>query len=171
MRTKVIPNAFTLTNLLLGFISLIYTMNSQYHLAAIMILVSMILDGMDGKIARRLDVSSPFGKELDSLADLVSFGVAPAILAYAAALQQDLGVVGLMIAILFALCGAVRLARFNVLNITTHFVGVPITFAGSLMAAVILMSQRLPWLPFWFVAVVMISMAGLMVSKIKVPKY
>lgn len=168
MRRRIIPNAFTLTNLLLGIVSLIYTMNAQYDLASIMILAAMILDTMDGKIARRFDASSPFGKELDSLADLVSFGVAPAILVYAAALQQDLGLIGLIIAIIFALCGAIRLARFNVLCITTHFIGVPITFAGGLMAAVILLGEKLP---FWLVATVMVSLAGLMVSNIKVPKY
>ncbi|KJS86841.1 MAG: CDP-diacylglycerol--serine O-phosphatidyltransferase, partial [Peptococcaceae bacterium BICA1-8] len=139
----IIPNIVTLANLLLGVVSLIYTMDSRYQLAAIAILLAMVLDGMDGKIARKLDVASNFGKELDSLCDLVSFGVAPALLVYSSILQ-DMGHIGLIIAVNFALCGAVRLARFNVLNITTHFIGVPIPLAGSLMALAILLSDKIP---------------------------
>lgn len=120
MNRKSIPSIITLTNLLLGIVSLIYTMKQDFRMSAYMILLAMILDGMDGKIARRLDASSAFGKELDSLSDLVSFGVAPAILVYASNLE-NLGFMGLIIALAFALCGAIRLARFNVLNITTHF--------------------------------------------------
>lgn len=162
-----IPNAFTLTNLLLGILSLVYTMDQNYRMSAIMILLSMVLDGMDGKVARKLDVASPFGKELDSLSDLVSFGVAPAILVYAAHLDAPFGPWGLVIAIAFALCGAIRLARFNILNITTHFLGVPITVAGPLMAIFTLAGDRLPAL---FFPITMILLSGLMVSNIKIPK-
>ncbi|NPV89367.1 MAG: CDP-diacylglycerol--serine O-phosphatidyltransferase [Firmicutes bacterium] len=162
-----VPNAFTLMNLLLGILSLTYTMSGSFTLAAIAILLSAALDRVDGNLARRLGVSSDFGKELDSLADLVSFGVAPAILAYAAVLNPPLGVWGLVIAILFAACGAIRLARFNILNIGDHFLGVPITIAGGLIAAAMLIANRLP---FWAMAFVMVSLSALMVSKIRIPK-
>src|SRR5690554_4906942 len=103
MSSKVIiPNAVTLANLLLGIISLIYTMDQNYQIAATAILLSMVLDGMDGKIARKLDVTSSFGKELDSLCDLVSFGVAPALLVYSSSLQ-NMGHIGLLIAVTFAI--------------------------------------------------------------------
>lgn len=167
MNSKIIPNLFTLANLLLGILSLVYTMEGEYQLSAIMILISMVLDGMDGKVARRLDAASPFGKELDSLSDLVSFGVAPAILIYSFKLTA-LGVSGLLIALAFALCGAIRLARFNVSNITTHFIGVPITAAGSLVAILALLGNKLPFISF---PIVVVILSYLMVSNLKVPKY
>ena len=114
-----VPNIVTLANLLLGVISLTYTMNQEYNVAAILILISVVLDGMDGKIARKLDVETNFGKELDSLSDLVSFGVAPALLVYASFLQE-IGYIGLAIAVAFSLCGAIRLAKFNVLKTPYH---------------------------------------------------
>lgn len=168
MARKIIPNIFTLSNLFLGVMSLIYTMDGLYHLAAIFILICMLLDSMDGRLARRFDVTSPFGKELDSLCDLVSFGVAPALLVYSSILQEEYGYLGLTIAIVFALCGAIRLARFNVLNISTHFVGVPITAAGGLMALSILLSNKLPLVVY---PIAMSGLAYLMVSHFKVPKY
>ena len=169
MNLKLIPSIFTLANLLLGVISLLFTMDDEYVIAASMILLAMILDAMDGRLARRLDATSSFGKELDSLADLVSFGVAPAILVYALKMQ-DFGMVGLVICIAFALCGAIRLARFNVLNITTHYVGVPITAAGSLLALLVLIGTRVT-LPGVFFMVLMALLSYLMVSNINVPKY
>lgn len=167
MNTKIIPSIFTLTNLLLGVVSLIYTLNDEWQLAATMILIGMVLDGMDGKLARRLDAASPFGKELDSLCDLVSFGVAPALLAYAYKLVAW-PYIGMAVALAFALCGAIRLARFNVLNISDYFVGVPITAAGSIVAIMVLVAPRIPDLAF---PVGMVILAYLMVSKIKVKKY
>jgi len=167
LNARMIPSVFTLGNLFFGFLALVWTLDRQYVLAAIFILVSVVLDGMDGKVARRLSVSSDFGKELDSLSDLVSFGVAPAILAYSASLQDSMGRWGLVIGAMFALCGAIRLARFNVLNISTYFVGVPITFAGGFMALLMLFAGFLPWV---MVAICMLVLSYLMVSTIKVPK-
>lgn len=171
MNTKMIPSAFTLANLLLGVVSLVNSMDKHFALAALMILLSMVLDGMDGKIARRFDATSSFGKELDSLADLVSFGVAPAILVYAFK-TTHFGMVGLLLTLLFVLCGAIRLARFNVLNITDYFVGVPITAAGSLLALIAIMETILKKniSPTIF-AITIVVLAFLMVSRIKVPKY
>lgn len=166
---KLIPCAFTLANLLLGVISLVFTMDDEFIIAAASILLAMILDGMDGRLARRLDATSPFGKELDSLADLVSFGVAPAIMVYALKMKA-FGIAGLIICIVFALCGAVRLARFNVLNISNYFVGVPITAAGSLVALIVLVGTRVS-IPLMFYPVVMLVLAYLMVSNFKIPKY
>ncbi|RYD04496.1 hypothetical protein N752_14075 [Desulforamulus aquiferis] len=88
MKGKHIPNLFTLGNLLLGVFALVLALNEEYGRGAIMILLAGVMDYLDGKVARKLQVSSDFGKELDSLADLVSFGVAPAILAYALKLSD-----------------------------------------------------------------------------------
>ncbi|MFZ3173235.1 MAG: CDP-diacylglycerol--serine O-phosphatidyltransferase [Carboxydocellales bacterium] len=167
MNTKMIPSIFTLANLLLGIVSLIYTLNEEWQLAATMILIGMVLDGMDGRLARRLDATSPFGKELDSLCDLVSFGVAPALLAYAYKLVAW-PYFGMAIAIGFTLCGAIRLARFNVLNISDFFVGIPITAAGSLVAIMVLLAQRIPNIAF---PISMVILSYLMVSKLKIKKY
>ncbi len=168
---RMIPSIFTLANLLFGFLALIWVIESNYTLAAAMILLSVLMDSLDGKVARRLSVSSDFGKELDSLSDLVSFGVAPAILTYQAILmphQTELAkYLGLGIAVVFALCGAVRLARFNMLNITTYFVGVPITFAGGFMALLMFLRTMVPW---YIYPVSMVILAFLMVSTFKVPK-
>lgn len=167
MNKRLIPNIVTLTNLVLGVISLSFTMEGQYKEAAVAILLAMIMDGLDGRIARRFKVSSDFGKELDSLSDLVSFGVAPAILTYAAVMNQ-LGFWTFFLSIAFAMCGAIRLARFNVLNIKTYFVGLPITFAGPLMAIFVLLANRLP---VYFYPIATVILAFLMVSTIKIPKY
>ena len=169
MNIKFIPSLFTLSNLLLGITSLVFTMENEFIIAASMILFAMILDAMDGRVARRLDATSSFGKELDSLADLVSFGVAPAIMVYALELKV-FGVAGLFVCIAFALCGAVRLARFNVLNVSTYFIGVPITAAGSLVALIVLVGTRVT-IPLMVYPVLMSVLAYLMVSNIKVPKY
>lgn len=163
----IIPNIITLSNLLLGILSLTYTMNQQYHTAAFLILLAVFLDGMDGKVARRLNVETNFGKELDSLCDLVSFGVAPALLVYDNYLQE-VGFLGLFIALIYALCGAIRLARFNVMNISTHFIGVPITIAGGIMAIAILFSSILPAFIYSYLTIIL---AFLMVSNFKIPKF
>ncbi|MDQ7093957.1 CDP-diacylglycerol--serine O-phosphatidyltransferase [Desulfosporosinus sp. PR] len=168
---RMIPSMFTLANLLFGFLALVWVLEGNFDLASAMILLSVLMDSLDGKVARRLSVSSEFGKELDSLSDLVSFGVAPAILTYQATLQplqpDYMRYIGLGIAVGFALCGAVRLARFNMLNITTYFVGVPITFAGGFMALLMFLHSMLPWYVY---PVSMVILAFLMVSTFKVPK-
>jgi CDP-diacylglycerol---serine O-phosphatidyltransferase len=168
---RMIPSMFTLANLLFGFLAIVWVLEANFTLASTMIILSVLMDSLDGKVARKLSVSSDFGKELDSLSDLVSFGVAPAILTYQGILQPiQLGYmryVGLGIAVVFALCGAVRLARFNMLNITTYFVGVPITFAGGFMALLMFLRGMLPWYIYPFS---MVILAFLMVSTFKVPK-
>lgn len=166
---KTIPCIFTLANLLLGVVALVLTMDDDFVIAGASILLAMILDAMDGRVARKLDATSTFGKELDSLADLVSFGVAPAILVYAFKIKV-LGMPGLIICIIFALCGALRLARFNVLNISEYFMGVPITAAGSLVALLVLVGTRI-LIPVVVYPVIVIVFAFLMVSNIKIRKY
>lgn len=166
-----IPSIFTLANLLFGILALNAVAERNYSAGAAMILVSVFFDSLDGRVARRLSVSSDFGKELDSLSDLVSFGVAPALLTYQAILfplqSELLKYLGFSIAIVFALCGAIRLARFNTLNITTHFVGVPITLAGGFLALLVFFRTILP---FYIYLIIMAVFAFLMVSKLKIPK-
>ena len=153
-KMRLIPNAVTMSNLALGFFSLFLTMEGLYQEAAYAIFGAMIMDGMDGRLARRLHVVSDFGKELDSLSDLVSFGVAPALLAYAAQLHR-FGRLGLLLAVGFALCGAFRLARFNVINIKAYFIGVPITFCGPLLTLTILLTKWIDYRAFPVITIVL----------------
>ncbi len=124
---SLIPNALTALNLILGFGAIIYTFNGQLVTAAWLVVAAMVADGLDGRVARYFKVSGDFGKELDSLCDVVSFGVVPAIMAYVF-LLKDFGLTGALVAAAFATCGAFRLARFNV-NASTvkgYFMGLPI---------------------------------------------
>ena len=108
-----IPNLLTVSNLIFGVFAIVATFHGLFLQAGIWIVVAMVADGLDGRAARYFKVSSEFGKELDSLCDLVSFGVAPAILAYIF-LLNEYGLAGAVVAAAFATCGALRLARFNV---------------------------------------------------------
>lgn len=136
-----IPSLFTTGNLICGFFSIISTFNQQYLQAAIFIILAHLLDGLDGFVARLTKTTSQFGIEFDSLADLVSFGLAPAILVYYWALVPW-GTWGWLAACLYVVCGALRLARFNVQIGSvekTYFVGLPIPGAGEMVAAIVLM--------------------------------
>jgi CDP-diacylglycerol--serine O-phosphatidyltransferase len=126
------------------------------------------MDGLDGRIARRLGVMSDMGKELDSLCDLVSFGVAPALLLYSQVLDPFLYTLGLISAIAYIMCGAFRLARFNVLNIKEYFVGIPITIAGAVLAVVSLSAD---YLPDNLILAIVIFISYLMISNIRVRKH
>src|SRR5690554_6966042 len=101
MRVEMIPSIITLANLFFGFLAIIWTMNGDYQVAAIFILLSVLMDGMDGKVARRLAVTSEFGRELDSLCDVVSFGIAPAALTYKVLLESNMGFWGMLLAAAF----------------------------------------------------------------------
>lgn len=166
-----LPSAVTLMNLGMGVVSLICTFNHQLRWAAVFVLFAVFLDVMDGMVARRLNASSDFGKELDSLADLVSFGVAPVFMVFEVLkMFQASGILtGLAVAsgILFILCGAYRLARFNVINISEYYIGVPITMAGGLIALLVLSA---PALVGWLYITALLLLSGLMVSRITVPK-
>lgn len=136
-----IPSLFTTGNLICGFFSIISTFNGQYLQATLFIILAHLLDGLDGYAARLTKTTSQFGVEFDSLADLVSFGVAPAILAYYWALVPW-GTWGWLAACLYVVCGALRLSRFNVQirNVEkSHFVGLPIPAAAEMIAAIVLM--------------------------------
>lgn len=165
--SRVLPCFFTLANLLFGFLAIILVFRSEVGIAAGMVLLSVLMDSLDGKVARKLKANSDFGKELDSLSDMVSFGLAPAVLVYVIIFQTYWAFWGIWISAFFAICGAVRLARFNILNISDYFVGVPITFAGGFMALLLLFVERIPWQIF---PVCMIMLSLSMVSSFHVPK-
>jgi CDP-diacylglycerol--serine O-phosphatidyltransferase len=140
-----LPNLFTTGSLFAGFYGIVAAMNGNYNVAAWFILVSSIFDGLDGKVARLTGTTSHFGVEYDSLADLVAFGVAPGLLMYSWALKP-FGKLGWLAAFLYVVCGALRLARFNVQVNTVEskrFVGLPIPAAASMVASCVLLFYHL----------------------------
>jgi CDP-diacylglycerol--serine O-phosphatidyltransferase len=140
-----LPNLVTTGGLFAGFYGIVATMNGDYNLAAWFILISAVFDALDGKVARMTGTTSRFGVEYDSLVDLVSFGVAPGLLMYSWALQS-FGKFGWLAAFLYVVCGALRLARFNVQVDTVEsrrFVGLPIPAAAGMVASCVLIFYQL----------------------------
>jgi CDP-diacylglycerol---serine O-phosphatidyltransferase len=134
-----LPNLITTGSLFAGFYAIVAAMDGRFYAAAWAILVSLILDGLDGRIARMTKSTSGFGVQYDSLADLVAFGVAPGILVYLWALK-DFKQFGWAAAFLFVVCGALRLARFNVQQGSMdprYFNGLPIPAAAMMVAATV----------------------------------
>ncbi|HEX9757793.1 MAG TPA: CDP-diacylglycerol--serine O-phosphatidyltransferase [Nitrospiria bacterium] len=138
-----IPNFFTTGNLFSGFYAIIAVFNGDFHSASIAILVATVFDALDGMAARFTKATSRFGVEYDSLADLVSFGVAPGLLIYSWALSSY-GRIGWVAAFLFVVCGALRLARFNVQVSTLEskkFLGLPIPSAACMIATLVILDH------------------------------
>lgn len=167
-----IPHLFTLLNLAFGIFSIMLTMQGRYRDAAVMVAGSLIADGLDGRLARWLKADGEFGKELDSLADVVSFGTAPAILLYEMSLYQ-MGYYGMVIAVIFPMCGALRLARFNIIKTSGFFMGVPITAAGTLLSCLALytVQESVPDPVPVLLPMTMLLLAYLMISTIPYPDF
>lgn len=165
----IVPNAITLGNMTFGFLAIAAAAAGAFERAVICLFLGVLCDTFDGRSARLLNATSRFGAELDSLSDAVSFGVAPAVLVYLAVLHP-LGALGQAAAVLYLLCAALRLARFNV-DVSpiakATFQGVPTpAAAGYMMTFVMLREQASPAM----VAACVIVLALLMVSTLKVPK-
>jgi CDP-diacylglycerol--serine O-phosphatidyltransferase len=169
----VLPSLLTSGNLLAGFYSITLTLTGDFWRASVFIFVAHVLDGLDGRVARFTRTTSRFGIEYDSLADLVAFGVAPAVLAYSWALAPW-GDWGWLAASLYVVCGALRLARFNVQVDSVEkrtFVGLPVPAAADVIASVVLLF-------YYFggagathkqgiLLVLIYALAGLMVSNLR----
>ncbi|MFZ5438454.1 MAG: CDP-diacylglycerol--serine O-phosphatidyltransferase [Myxococcota bacterium] len=178
----VLPNLFTVSSIFCGFYAMTLCAGdaspTQLYQAALAIFFGIFFDGFDGRVARLTKTQSLFGQELDSLADVVTFGAAPALLVWKWALR-DLGIVGIIAAFCFAACGALRLARFNVLAIrsphggaSSFFVGMPIPFAAAGVISMIIAFENarggpLPDEARWPVLGVVIFLALLMVSTVR----
>jgi CDP-diacylglycerol---serine O-phosphatidyltransferase len=168
----ILPNLFTTFNMFFGFYAIICSLNEKFSQAAVFIMIAAVFDTLDGKIARATNTTSKFGIEYDSLADLVSFGMAPGLMVYMWALKP-LGRIGWLAAFLFMACGALRLARFNTQSGTTssdHFVGLPIPAAAGMSATTVLLFTSIGWIetinPI-LVLVLMYGLSFLMVSTVK----
>ncbi len=171
----ILPNIFTSLNLFCGFLAVISAIEGNFKKSALLIIAGMIFDILDGKIARATHTTSKFGVEYDSLADLISFGLAPGVMIYLWILEP-LGKLGWLAALIYLACGALRLARFNT-NVgsadTAYFTGLPIPAAAAMTTTVILLAARtntLHTLPPYMVYLVlagMYALSFLMVSSIK----
>ncbi|WP_298038669.1 CDP-diacylglycerol--serine O-phosphatidyltransferase [uncultured Campylobacter sp.] len=171
----ILPNLFTAASAFLGVISIISSIQGNYFKAIIYIVLSLILDGLDGRVARLTKTTSKFGVEFDSLADLVAFGVAPAILFYLT-IGKNFGKFGALIAAMFVVFGAIRLARFNVTTGTYEpnvFIGLPIPTAAIvsvLWVGVYLDYEFLAGFE-WCLVILEAVLAILMVSNIRYPSF
>jgi CDP-diacylglycerol--serine O-phosphatidyltransferase len=168
----ILPNLLTTGNLLCGFWAIISVFQEQFYYAAVAILLASVFDAFDGKVAKLSRATSKFGMQYDSLADLVSFGIAPALLAFSWALRPY-GKFGWLAAFTFVACGAIRLARYNVMassGETKYFKGVPIPVAAAMIALTILLYLRLietNWVKDIVILVMIYVLAFLMVSNIR----
>jgi len=170
-----LPNACTAANLFFGMLSILATYEGNFFYASVYILLALIADGMDGRVARALNAASELGKEMDSLCDLGSFGIAPAFLAYAFCMH-NFGTLGRAAAIIFALCGMWRLARFNVNTNVVHgfFMGLAIPAGGCIVATTTLLFLEMNIRPEQFglvYPITMIIVAYLMVSHVHYPNF
>lgn len=168
----VLPNLFTTASLFMGFYSIIASIQEKFFLAAIAILVSLVFDGLDGRIARITNTTSKFGAEYDSLADLVAFGLAPSLLAYIWSMSYY-GKLGWMAGFLFVAGGALRLARYNVqigLIDSKVFNGLPIPAAAAVVATTVIFFEDIGIDGTFhnpYIMVLVVALALLMVSNVK----
>lgn len=140
----IIPNLFTASSGFLGISSIIYATNGKMEFACWLVIISMILDGLDGRVARMTNTSSKFGVEFDSLCDAIAFGCAPAILLYLS-IGNEYGRFGLVVSCLFAVFGAIRLARFNIIvsnESSKYFIGLPIPSAAIFVVTMLILKDR-----------------------------
>jgi CDP-diacylglycerol--serine O-phosphatidyltransferase len=169
-RRYAVPNAVTVGNMFCGFIAIMYASSDRLEKAVIAILIAILLDGLDGRVARRLNATSKFGVEFDSFSDVVSFGLAPAVMMYHWAFQRSADEVGVAITFLYALCAASRLARFNISSENLKsFSGLPTPGAAALVASVVYTApfQHDSYGLVIIGSCVMLTMAYLMVSTIE----
>lgn len=169
-----LPNVLTTGALFAGFYAVLLGFGGRYDLAVIAIFTAMFFDGLDGRVARLTNTESDFGVQYDSLADMVSFGIAPAIVSYAWGLS-NLGKLGIAAAFIYASCAALRLARFNVQSAQSddkQFTGLPSPAAAALIAGFIGSVQGAQSQFLYVIAALLTAVAGLlMVSNLKYPSF
>jgi CDP-diacylglycerol---serine O-phosphatidyltransferase len=168
-----LANIFSILSLSCGFASIIFSLESRFTFASWAILLSAIFDGLDGQIARRgVFGSTEFGKQLDSLVDVVAFGISPLVLGYIFVCQRFYLLAALSLFIYLA-CSVVRLAKYNITlkeKLADYFWGLPTTVSGGMLASLILIYRRYTKLPILFIFLLLVLLlAFLMVSKVRYP--
>ncbi len=171
----ILPNMFTAASIFVGIFSMVSTINGDFVFASWLIFLALLFDALDGRVARLTNTCSHFGVEFDSLADIVSFGVAPALLIYMY-IGNDYGRLGIVISAMYVVLGAIRLARFNVTTAQTEpsvFIGVPIPTAAVFISILVLLFEDYILLHDYkfiiLIGTVLISL--LMVSNIRYPSF
>ncbi|CAM3932106.1 CDP-diacylglycerol--serine O-phosphatidyltransferase [Mesobacillus thioparans] len=159
-------NVLTLANLSLGGFAIIVGMKGNLNLSLLLIFIAALADRFDGMVARKLNIESELGKQLDSMSDIISFGVAPALLIYQGILFE-FGAPGAFFIVLYIGCGAFRLARFNITENNGYFTGLPITAAGVLATLSFLAIPHIPPQTFLFI---MLTLSLLMISSFRLRK-
>ena len=159
-------NFLTFTSMVLGLLAIIKSIESNFKTSAVLIIIAAMFDFSDGFVARKLNITSKFGKYLDSNSDLISFGVAPGLLIYLSVLHQ-FNILGILVSFIFISGGVFRLARYNATEFSGSYVGVPITIAGLLLAVSTFLISLLPPVTFIFITLIL---AWLMVSTFSVKK-
>jgi CDP-diacylglycerol--serine O-phosphatidyltransferase len=165
-----VPNGVTLANIAFGFLGVVAAAEGHFERSCVLLFSAAMCDLLDGRLARLLNAASKFGMELDSLSDAVSFGIAPAVLVYLAVLRQ-LGPLGAVIAVLYVLCGALRLARYNLDTAPISqmtFLGCPIPIGAGYLLSFVMVRHSLP---AWVAGMGTLAVAACMISTLKVPKF
>ena len=173
----IIPNLFTAASAFLGVLSIIYASKGRIEFACWLVIVSMIFDGLDGRVARMTNTASKFGVEFDSLCDVIAFGCAPAILLYFS-IGQYYDRFGAMVSCLFVVFGAIRLARFNIVTnnnneISKYFIGLPIPSAAIFVATMIVLEIRYDLFKEYslYLLIAAFLVGILMVSNVRYPNF
>jgi len=165
-----LANIISIISLLCGFTSIIFSLEGHFTFASWAIIFSVIFDGIDGQVARMINPPSNFGKELDSLVDVISFGIAPTVLGYIF-VYRDFQLFATVALFVYLLCSVMRLAKYNITvkgETKNYFYGLPTTASGGILASFILIYRRYTYMPApiaFFILVIVL--AALMVSKIK----
>lgn len=170
----ILPNLFTASSIFVGVISMAEASKGNFILASWLILLALVFDGLDGRIARMTNTTSQFGVEFDSLADIISFGIAPAMLLYFF-IGNEFGRFGILVSALYVIFGAIRLARFNVSTAKTDpnvFIGLPIPTAAIFVSMWILLFYKYTLEDYAIVLLFLtLGIAVLMVSNFRYPSF
>ena len=170
----ILPNLFTASSIFVGVISRVEASQGKFVLASWLILLALIFDGLDGRIARMTNTTSQFGVEFDSLADIISFGIAPAMLLYFF-IGNEFGRFGILVSSLYVIFGAIRLARFNISTAKTDpnvFIGLPIPTAAIFVSMWILLFHKYTLEDYAIVLLFLtLGIAVLMVSNFRYPSF
>ena len=163
-----LANALTLCNIIMGLGAIIATAHGFYALAGLLIIIGAVFDRLDGYAARRFSMDSEMGKQLDSLADVITFGIAPSVTIFMLTFAETV-ILGFVMTIIFVGCGVYRLARFNLLDYQNVFIGLPITVAGLMLALLALFQTQVSVHPY-VMALGMLLLSYLMICKREIKK-
>ncbi len=170
----ILPNLFTASSIFVGVISIVEASKEHFILASWLVLLALIFDGLDGRVARMTNTTSQFGVEFDSLADIISFGIAPAMLLYFF-VGHEFGRFGILVSALYVIFGAIRLARFNISTAKTDpnvFIGLPIPTAAVFVSMWILLFNKYTLQDYSIILLFLaLGVAILMVSNFRYPSF